>query len=97
MPTYEYQCSSCNYYFEAFQSINDEPIKTCPKCGGKVRKLISSGAGLIFKGSGFYITDYKKNNSSYSNNGNGKDHGKSGSEKKSEPAKSTANTTKEKK
>ncbi len=83
MPTYEYRCLSCGYYFEKFQSIHDEPVKTCPKCGGKVKKLISTGAGLIFKGSGFYITDYKKNNSSYSNGGNGKKD-TSSTEKKTE-------------
>jgi|UniRef100_A0A7C6EBU3 putative FmdB family regulatory protein len=60
MPTYEYQCDKCNYRFELFQKITDSPVKTCPVCNGKVRRLISGGSGLIFKGSGFYITDYKK-------------------------------------
>jgi putative FmdB family regulatory protein len=60
MPTYEYECNSCRYIFEAFQGINEPPIRICPKCGNEVRRLISGGAGLIFKGSGFYITDYKK-------------------------------------
>ncbi|CUU07992.1 putative regulatory protein, FmdB family [Candidatus Kryptobacter tengchongensis] len=64
MPTYEYKCDNCGYIFEEFQSINDEPVKICPKCGGSVRKVISGGIGLIFKGSGFYITDYKRGNSS---------------------------------
>lgn len=59
MPTYEYACQKCGYEFEQFQSIKDEPLKRCPKCKGKVVKKISSGAGLIFKGSGFYITDYR--------------------------------------
>ena len=59
MPTYEYQCEQCDHRFEAFQSITAEPLSTCPKCGGKVRRLISSGAGFIFKGSGFYATDYR--------------------------------------
>ncbi len=59
MPTYEYKCISCEYYFEKFQSIKAEPIKFCPKCEKPVKKLISAGAGLIFKGTGFYITDYK--------------------------------------
>src|SRR3954463_4882485 len=60
MPTYEYQCDACGNKFEKFQSIKSGPIKKCPKCGkNKVRRLISSGAGLIFKGSGFYITDYR--------------------------------------
>lgn len=60
MPTYEYECSSCLHCFEAFQQMKDEPLKNCPKCGGKVKRLISSGGGLIFKGAGFYATDYKK-------------------------------------
>lgn len=60
MPTYEYRCSACKHEFEQFQSITAKPIKKCPKCGkNKVDRLISSGAGMIFKGSGFYITDYR--------------------------------------
>ena len=59
MPTYEYACSSCGHRFEQFQQITEEPIQTCPKCGGSVKRLISGGAGVIFKGSGFYITDYR--------------------------------------
>ncbi|MGE5805283.1 MAG: FmdB family zinc ribbon protein, partial [Ignavibacteria bacterium] len=49
----------CGNKFEIFQSMKDEPVKTCPKCGGKVKRLIGSGAGPIFKGTGFYQTDYK--------------------------------------
>jgi putative FmdB family regulatory protein len=65
MPTYEYKCEGCGHEFEAFQSISEDPIKICPSCGEvKVKRLISAGAGLIFKGSGFYITDYKKKESS---------------------------------
>jgi putative FmdB family regulatory protein len=60
MPTYEYECSKCSHTFEAFQSINDEPIKKCPKCGKSVRRIIFGGAGVIFKGSGFYVTDKNK-------------------------------------
>jgi len=60
MPTYEYECQKCHHRFELFQSIKDEPEKTCPKCRGRVKRLVGTGAGLIFKGSGFYITDYRK-------------------------------------
>ncbi len=61
MPTYEYECRSCDHHFEKSQSITAEPLKTCPKCGKeKVIRLISSGSGFIFKGSGFYATDYRK-------------------------------------
>jgi putative FmdB family regulatory protein len=60
MPTYEYKCEACGHLFEKFQSITAPPIKRCPECGkAKVRRLISAGAGLIFKGNGFYITDYR--------------------------------------
>lgn len=59
MPTYEYECEKCGKKFEAFQSIMAEPLTGCPKCKGSVKRLISSGIGVIFKGSGFYQTDYK--------------------------------------
>lgn len=61
MPTYEYRCEKCEKIFEVFQSMKDEPLSTCTQefCGGKVKRLIGTGAGLIFKGSGFYITDYR--------------------------------------
>ncbi|MBC8106282.1 MAG: zinc ribbon domain-containing protein [Anaerolineae bacterium] len=60
MPTYEYQCDACGERFEKFQSMSATPVKKCPKCGkNKVRRLISAGAGILFKGSGFYITDYR--------------------------------------
>ncbi len=70
MPTYEYECTKCGHLFEVFQSITAEPVKKCPKCKGKVRKLISPGIGLIFKGSGFYITDYKNSEAKKSDNRN---------------------------
>jgi putative FmdB family regulatory protein len=60
MPTYEYECQKCGHHFELFQSIKDAPKKTCPKCRGRVKRLLGTGAGIIFKGSGFYITDYRK-------------------------------------
>ncbi len=60
MPTYEYECEACGHEFEKFQSITARPIRTCPECGKrKVRRLIGTGAGVIFKGSGFYQTDYR--------------------------------------
>jgi putative FmdB family regulatory protein len=59
MPTYEYECQKCGHRFEEFQSMKDEPLKKCPVCKGKVKRLIGAGAGLLFKGSGFYITDYR--------------------------------------
>jgi putative FmdB family regulatory protein len=60
MPTYEYVCSKCGHHFEKFQSMRDEPLRKCPKCKkAALKRLVGGGAGLIFKGSGFYITDYK--------------------------------------
>lgn len=67
MPTYHYVCAKCDHEFECFQSMTDAPLKTCPKekCGrktwgkGRVKRVLSGGAGLIFKGSGFYVTDYR--------------------------------------
>src|SRR6202171_4233368 len=69
MPTYEYSCAKCDQTFEAFQSMRDKPFRECPKelCRlprwghGKVKRLLGAGAGLIFKGSGFYTTDYRSN------------------------------------
>jgi putative FmdB family regulatory protein len=60
MPTYEYRCTKCKKKFELRQRITEDPVKKCIHCGGKPERLISSGVGLIFKGSGFYATDYKK-------------------------------------
>lgn len=60
MPTYEYECAACRHRFELFQPMSAEPEKKCPKCGKrKLERLIGSGGALIFKGSGFYITDYR--------------------------------------
>jgi putative FmdB family regulatory protein len=59
LPTYEYKCLKCDHRFEIFQSMKDEHIKYCPVCNGEVKRLISAGAGAIFKGTGFYQTDYK--------------------------------------
>lgn len=60
MPTYEYRCGNCGHELEAFQSITARPLKKCPECGkNKLQRLLGTGAGLIFKGSGFYETDYR--------------------------------------
>ena len=59
MPTYEYKCLDCGIQFDRFQSITEDPIQECPECSGRTKRLIGAGAGLIFKGSGFYITDYR--------------------------------------
>jgi|SRR4051812_6175292 len=87
MPTYDYKCDACGHGWEQFQSMTAAPIKRCPKCGkSKARRLIGTGAGLIFKGSGFYITDYRdagyKDKAKADAGGGGGD----GGEKKSEAA-----------
>lgn len=63
MPTYDYECQKCKDRFEKFQNMTARPLKTCPKCKGPVKRLIGMGAGIIFKGSGFYATDYRKGKS----------------------------------
>lgn len=68
MPTYDYICLSCGNNFEMFQNMTEKHLSNCPECGGKVKRLIGAGAGPIFKGSGFYQTDYKNS----SNNSNQK-------------------------
>ena len=80
MPTYEYVCEKCDHEFEIFQSIKADPLTDCPKdkCKGKVRRMIGTGAGIIFKGSGFYETDYRSE--SY----------KSGAKKESDSKKSSS-------
>ena len=60
MPTYDYKCSACGYEWELYQSMKDNPVKSCPKCKKrKAKRLLGLGAGIIFKGTGFYETDYK--------------------------------------
>ncbi|HNV24425.1 MAG TPA: zinc ribbon domain-containing protein [Candidatus Omnitrophota bacterium] len=67
MPTYEYECSACGHHLEVFQSITDKKLKKCPQCGkNKLTRLLGGGTGIIFKGTGFYETDYKKKKSSES-------------------------------
>jgi len=77
MPTYEYRCDKCGTDFEAWQGINDDALTECKSCGAEgVRRLISSGGGIVFKGSGFYATDYRSPSG--------------GSDKKQEPPKKTS-------
>jgi putative FmdB family regulatory protein len=59
MPTYEYECQKCGHRFDEFQSMTAKPLVRCPKCKGKLKRLIGAGAGFLFKGSGFYTTDYR--------------------------------------
>ena len=90
MPTYEYECKKCSYSFEVFQAMSDEPLKKCPKCGKELRRLIFGGTGVIFKGSGFYVTDKASGKSA----GIGKGHTENAeSTSDSTPAASPASTT----
>jgi putative FmdB family regulatory protein len=66
MPTYEYLCSSCNHRFERWQKMSDEPVKVCPECGQGVRRVLYP-AGVVFKGSGFYVTDHSKSSHAAAN------------------------------
>ena len=68
MPTYNYYCSDCDTHFSYFQKMSELPISSCKNCGGKVKRLITGGTGLIFKGSGFYLTDYKNGKKSTDDN-----------------------------
>jgi putative FmdB family regulatory protein len=92
MPLYEYQCTACEQRFERIQKFSDPPVDTCPSCGGKVRKLLSSPA-IQFKGSGWYITDYARAGSKDDKKGGDKPAA-GGSEAKSEtPAKADTSST----
>ena len=82
MPTYEYECKSCGHAFEAFQSMSDAPLSECPECKKELRRLINGGSGIIFKGSGFYVTD-KDNNTGKKSSGQKKTSGEKESDSKS--------------
>jgi putative FmdB family regulatory protein len=95
MPLYEYQCDACDHRFEVIQKYSDAPIETCPKCGGAVKKLLSSPA-IQFKGSGWYITDYARAGKSDGGNvtsGKNESGGSTG-ESKTEPKSETKSETK---
>ena len=88
MPIYGYRCSACGHQFEILQRVSDEPLKVCPQCQGKLTKILYP-AGVIFKGSGFYTTDYKGSGKSGSANGSG-----ASAEAKSEPKSETKSESK---
>jgi putative FmdB family regulatory protein len=88
MPTYDYRCLACGHRFEAMQRITEAPLSRCPKCKGKVKRLIGGGAGVIFKGSGFYVTDSRASNAA-GRSGSGSKNGGSGSSESSSDSSST--------
>ncbi|MBT3636632.1 MAG: zinc ribbon domain-containing protein [Opitutae bacterium] len=96
MPTYDYQCQACGHGWELFQSMNDSPVKSCPKCKKrKAKRLLGIGAGVIFKGTGFYETDYKKK-SGGEKKGESNDSGSgesSGSEKSTKDSAASSDST----
>ena len=83
MPTYEYVCTKCDHTFDALQSIKDKALTRCPKCNGALRRVINGGLGIIFKGSGFYTTDYKKGSALTGGNGSSKEKERDNSGEKS--------------
>lgn len=93
MPTYEYECEACEHAFEEFQSITAAPLKKCPSCGKrKLRRIIGTGAALIFKGSGFYQTDYRSD--SYKKAAKADKEAASSSDSKSESKSESKSSTK---
>ena len=94
MPLYEYQCEKCEQRFERIQKFSDPPVDTCPSCGGKVRKLLSSPA-IQFKGSGWYITDYaKKSGSTESGSSSSSNSGSDAKRESASKSDSSSSTTK---
>ena len=87
MPTYDYVCEKCGDRFEHFQKMSSEPLTVCSKCGGHLKRLIGSGVGIIFKGSGFYCTDYRKSGGGASASAS-ESKAETKTETKTEPAKS---------
>lgn len=92
MPTYDYQCGACKHEWELFQSMNDSPVKSCPKCKKrKAKRLLGMGAGIIFKGTGFYETDYK-NKGPEKKEGNSESKEKGSAKEKESKSKETSST-----
>ncbi|MAE61463.1 MAG: FmdB family transcriptional regulator [Planctomycetaceae bacterium] len=95
MPTYDYRCAACNHEMEAFQSMSAKPLRKCPECGKlKLKRLIGVGAGIIFKGSGFYETDYARSSDYKDKHKAEKDGGKKTDEKKSDSGSGTKSEAK---
>jgi putative FmdB family regulatory protein len=106
MPHYDYVCRECGHAFEVFQSMTEDKLTECPQCGGPVERQIGAGAGLLFKGSGFYVTDYRSDSyqraaraekgsaSTSSSSGNGSGTKKNGSAEKSSNSSTSSSTTK---
>lgn len=92
MPTYDYECLKCKKSYEIFHRISDESLKYCPECGGKLKRLISTGVGLIFKGTGFFITDYKKKSETEKADKKGKGEKKEGTQKNSDSCSGSSST-----
>lgn len=92
MPNYDYECLECAKRFEIFQSMNDDKLTDCPQpdCAGKVRRLLGTGGGIIFKGSGFYETDYRSSSYKTGEKADAPPEKKESTEKKAEPAKTAA-------
>ena len=95
MPTYNYYCSDCDTHFSYFQKMSESPVTKCENCGGRVKRLITGGTGLIFKGSGFYLTD-NKNEKKSTINDSATDSGKNGEEKQTKPEQRGKTGTKDK-
>lgn len=89
MPTYEYKCPKCGTEFEEFQKMNAKSAAKCPKCGAKAERQLSGGGGFVFKGSGFYTTDYKRAGEKKPSEGPDKPSGEKSSEKSGESGKSS--------
>ncbi|GAB4324283.1 MAG: zinc ribbon domain-containing protein [Candidatus Sumerlaeia bacterium] len=91
MPTYDYLCRACQHEFEVFHGITEKPPVVCPACGDpNTERLLTGGAGLIFKGSGFYITDYRNPSGRKNSNGESRSHSAAGGEQKSSASESGA-------
>ncbi len=97
MPTYEYECDACGHKFEKFQSMTAKTLRKCPACGKpKLQRLMGAGAGIIFKGSGFYETDYKRKSPPKSENSDGASKGESASTDSSKSEKGSSDSSSKK-